>query len=96
MKDDSFVTVMHFENAPEANIYRSPLESNGIRAYLTGETFQNVFPVTGVTGGLELQVSSEDAQRAKEILQARFSEREFRKEVEESEEAREKAGCPEP
>lgn len=77
MKDKDVVTLGRFSTAGEAAIYRSLLESAGIYVMTTGELVNEIYPVGSTWAGIELKVAPEDAERAREILSARFDEGEF-------------------
>lgn len=65
------VTIRTFDNSVDAHIFRSKLESEGIRCFLFDDTMVSLNPIYNVAlGGIKLKVSSEDAGRAREIITA--------------------------
>ena len=63
------VTVAKYFSPTEAYVYRSLLESEGIRAFVFNEHFSNLYPfASSLTGGAQLKVNARDLERAREIL----------------------------
>lgn len=63
------VTVATFWSPVEANLARGQLEAAGIRAFLLGEeTVGTAWHLTNSMGGMRLQVSELDAERAISVL----------------------------
>jgi hypothetical protein len=68
---DDLVTIKHFVNPLQASLARSQLESEGIFVHLWGEHLGIANIVfSAATGGMRLQVRSDQADRAREILAA--------------------------
>jgi len=67
---DKLVTVAHFEDYIEANMARQWLEDEGIKAFVMGENFGNVY--SGLAGlvDIELQTAASEAEEARQILAA--------------------------
>jgi hypothetical protein len=64
------VTVAAFPDAAEAELAKERLGLEGIEAFVIGGQTAGVMPfLTGPTGGVRLQVSPRDADRAREVLQ---------------------------
>ena len=65
------VTIRTFDNSVDAHIFRSKLESEGIRCYLFDDTMVSLNPIYDVAlGGIKLKVGSEDAGKAREVIAA--------------------------
>jgi hypothetical protein len=65
------VTIAHFLNPLHASVVRSQLESEGIFVHLWGEHLGIAHIVfSAATGGMRLQVRSDQAERARAILAA--------------------------
>lgn len=62
----NLVTVLRTFNDAEAHVARSALEAAGIDVSVINEELGSTLSVT--TGGIRLQVRSEDAEAAREIL----------------------------
>jgi Putative prokaryotic signal transducing protein len=62
------VKVYSAEGELDAELMRTVLESEGIRAMVRSETFERWFPGLSPFGGVDVLVRPEDAERAKEIL----------------------------
>lgn len=63
------VTLKVFDNPVDAHILRTKLESEGIPCYLFDENIIGVNPLLNMAiGGIKLNVSSADLERALEIL----------------------------
>ena len=65
--DDKLITIAEFSENLEAQMARATLESNGIKAVITGENIKGLLPVDGMLN-VELQVFAADAEKAKKIL----------------------------
>ena len=64
-----FVTVRRFRDLPEALLAKGSLESAGIRCILVDDNMVRLdWFISNLIGGVKLQVSSEDAAAASEIL----------------------------
>jgi hypothetical protein len=67
---DDLVTVTSFSDVAEAELAKERLELEGVRAFLIDSQTAGVMPfLTNSTGGVRLQVSPLDAERAREILE---------------------------
>jgi predicted RNA-binding Zn-ribbon protein involved in translation (DUF1610 family) len=63
------VTVRTCFSLPEAQVIQSQLGGSGIKAFLPDEfTVQNDWLLANALGGIRVQVSDEDAERAAEVL----------------------------
>ena len=63
-------TIERFRDVPAAQLAQSRLEADGIQAFLLGVHHVGVnWLVSQAIGGIRLQVSAEDAERARELLQ---------------------------
>ncbi len=82
MKEQGVVTLGRFSTAEEAEIYRSLLESAGIRAMITGEYVNTIYPIGSSWAGVELRVAPQDEALARELLAAGFDRKEFETESE--------------
>ena len=82
MDNSKTATLMHFNQVGTAEIYKSLLEANGIRASLNNDIIHSILPI-GATNTLSilLIVLEEDAAKAREILSADFDKEEFAKET---------------
>jgi len=82
MDNRKVVTLMRFNVLGKAEVYKTLLEANGIRASLTHDMIHSVLPL-GTSGALsiELVVLEENAARAQEILDAHYDEAEFAEET---------------
>jgi hypothetical protein len=72
-RDDELITIRNFSYGPdpvsEAEIARLKLEEEGIQCFLAGKNFISThWLLSGVGGGVKLQVLRADAPRALEIL----------------------------
>lgn len=68
MSITDFITVAEYSNSMDAHLARLSLESEGIRAVVLGD----ILPYSGVLSemnAIELQVPSESAAKAREILE---------------------------
>ena len=65
--DDKLITIAEFNENLEAQMARATLESNGIKAVITGENIKGLLPVDGMLN-VELQVFAADAEKAKKLL----------------------------
>jgi hypothetical protein len=69
MTTDELTTVATFTNTAEAELAKERLESEGVRAFVLDEQAAGVLPFMGsAMGGIRVQVPTELAERAKEIL----------------------------
>jgi hypothetical protein len=68
--DEKLVTIAEFTDYIEAEMAKQLLTDYEIEAVVTDENAANLYPISGVVGP-ELQVFEKDAQRAREILEAR-------------------------
>jgi hypothetical protein len=67
----SFVRIAAFTSLAEAELAASVLEADGIDVLLRNEAFASILPhMTNAVGGVEVTVSPEDVERAKEVLAA--------------------------
>lgn len=65
----SLITIHTYQNATEAHLMRSLLESEGIHCYLADEHLSSLVPhYNHLLGGIKLQTHESNAVRAKEIL----------------------------
>ncbi|MBC7450019.1 MAG: DUF2007 domain-containing protein [Cytophagales bacterium] len=65
----SFVTIRTFENAMDAYLLKSKLESEGIECFLFDENTVSINPLYNIaTGGIKLRVLEDAAERAETIL----------------------------
>ena len=63
------VTIASLRTPTDAHLLRTLLESEGIAAFIFNEQISNTFlPLETAYGGVQLQVSAEDAERAREII----------------------------
>ncbi len=71
MREACDVVVYNSLNAVDVHLAKARLESEGIRAVVSGETLNQVFGgVQGITQGVSLMVSEADAQSAVRLLRA--------------------------
>ena len=68
MVDEDMVTVATFGSAFEADMARSRLQAEGIAAVEIGGASAGVMPFLAASGGIQLRVAADDAERAREIL----------------------------
>ena len=68
--DTALITVATVEQPYEAYLIKGFLEENGIAAFLQHELFAQLFPSTA-TGGIKIQVSCADAEKARQLLAER-------------------------
>jgi hypothetical protein len=67
--NEDLVTVVAFPDVAEAELAKDRLELEGIRAFVIDAQTAGVMPyLTGVSGGVRVQVASADLERAREIL----------------------------
>ena len=82
MDKTKVVTLMRFNVLGKAEVYKTLLEANGIRAVLTHDMIQSILPLgTAGASAIELIVLEEDVARAREILDAHYDEMEFAEET---------------
>jgi hypothetical protein len=69
---ERLVTVETFSSPWEAQLARSCLEAEGIQAIIADEHFLRLYSaLSGILGGIRLQVRPEEAERAAELLRNR-------------------------
>jgi hypothetical protein len=67
--NDDLLTVASFPDVAEAEIAKERLELEGIRAFVIDAQTAGVMPyLAGSTGGVRVQVSPDDLDRAREVL----------------------------
>lgn len=66
--DDELTTIATFSNTAEAELARERLEQEGIRAFVVGAVTAHVVPNVVEGGSIALEVGTEDAAQAREIL----------------------------
>ncbi|SFU37389.1 Putative signal transducing protein [Pustulibacterium marinum] len=65
-----FVTVATFENAAEAHILKSKLESEGVESFLFDENTVSINPLYNISvGGIKLKVYEEDVEQVAAIME---------------------------
>jgi hypothetical protein len=65
---DELTTVATFSNTAEAGLAKERLELEGLTAFVVGSVTASVVPHLTDTGGVAVQVATEDAAQAREIL----------------------------
>ncbi len=65
---ENLVTIRTFFEPTDLLVPKSLLESEGIECYAIDEYMSRLYPGTGAVGGIKLQVSEEDVDRAVKIL----------------------------
>jgi hypothetical protein len=70
MATDELETVATFSNTAEAELARERLELEGIEAFVVGAVTAPVVPHMSSAGSVLVQVATEDAAQAREILGA--------------------------
>ena len=66
---EDLVTIAHYNNAQEASLAKAALEDDGVTSYLSGTESSNMLWLVGsALGGVKLQVTTRDAERATAIL----------------------------
>ncbi|MBI3379658.1 DUF2007 domain-containing protein [Candidatus Gottesmanbacteria bacterium] len=65
---NQLVTIAVYGDPNEGNIVKSKLESEGIYCFLANEELMSSPDFRTIIGQVELQVKSEDAEKAKQIL----------------------------
>ena len=73
MDKSKVVIIKSFPTAGEALIYKSLLESGGVECELINETVSDVLPLQNELMNVKLAV----AEKAREILSAKFDQHEF-------------------
>lgn len=73
------VSIMSFNSAMEAGLYKALLESAGIEVWLQNDLALQVLSIYGGLMQVNLLVSEEDAARAREVLGAKFDIDEFQR-----------------
>lgn len=69
--DVDLVTIARFTNPLEANVLRNCLEAHGVFAFLWGEHLGTAHHFLSVaSGGMRLQVRSDQVEQAKEVIAA--------------------------
>ena len=77
MDKSKVVIIKSFPTAGEALIYKSLLESGGVEGELINETVSDVLPLQNELMNVKLAVAEKDAEKAREILSAKFDQQEF-------------------
>lgn len=68
--EDKLVTVAEFQSSPlDAQMAKSALEDNGIKAVVVGDNIHGLLPTDGMLF-IQLKVFEKDIPQAKEILEA--------------------------
>lgn len=76
--DKSRVVILRsFPTVGEAMIYKTLLESSGVECALINEVTSDMLPLQNELMPIRLIVSEEDAEKAEEILSAKFDQQEF-------------------
>lgn len=70
---DEPIVIRRFNYRHEAEIVRSVLAAEGIESYVTSDDCGSVDPALGFVRGILLSVSSEQAGRARAVLEDRSS-----------------------
>jgi hypothetical protein len=68
MEKDELTTVATFSNTAEAELARERLGLEGIKAFVLGTVTAHIVPHLSDGGGVAVQVATEDAAQAREIL----------------------------
>lgn len=77
MENKEAVVIKKFNSLNEAQLYKALLESAGVMTRMRNDITAQVLPAYGGMMEVELLVSAEDEQKAREILAAKFDEEEF-------------------
>lgn len=77
MDKSKVVIIKSFPTAGEALIYKSLLESGSVECELINETVSDVLPLQNELMNVKLAVAEKDAEKAREILSAKFDQQEF-------------------
>ena len=77
MDKSKVVIIKSFPTAGEALIYKSLLESGGVECEQINETVSDVLPLQNELMNVKLAVAEKDAEKAREILSAKFDQQEF-------------------
>ena len=77
MDKSKVVIIKSFPTAGEALIYKSLLASGGVECELINETVSDVLPLQNELMNVKLAVAEKDAEKAREILSAKFDQQEF-------------------
>lgn len=73
--ENELITIATFNHGLEANIKKGLLENEGIPTFIRDENFVSQFPWgSQAVGGVKLQVRTEDAEKACELLQKDYNE----------------------
>ncbi len=78
---EKVVVIRDFTTPMEAEVYRALLEAEGVHAELQNDLAMQVLAAYGGQMPVRLLVAEVDADRAREILAARFDTEEFDKEA---------------
>lgn len=63
------LTIKTFDNAIDAHLYKSKLESGGVLCFLFDENMNNIYPTYGnLIGGIKLKINLKDWEKAKIVL----------------------------
>ena len=77
-KREKLVTVARFDDYLKADLARQLLEDEGIKAFVLGDNFGNVYAGAPAAIDIELQTPESEADEAREILEAREKEQQER------------------
>ena len=64
---EKVITIAEFGSSLEAQLAKSTLKSNGIKAVIVGDNIKGLFPADGMLN-VQLQVLATNSERAKTIL----------------------------
>jgi hypothetical protein len=65
---EELTTVATFSNTAEADLAKERLELEGLTAFVVGSVTASMLPHLTSSGGIAVQVATEDAAQAREIL----------------------------
>lgn len=66
---DKIITLMTFDNSPQAHLFRGILAENNIDSYISDEFIVTLNPLySNLMGGIKLQVNSLDFEKAQKLL----------------------------
>jgi hypothetical protein len=68
--NQKLVTVAHFDDYIAADLARQRLEDEGLKAFVMGQNVGNVYGGLPAAVDIELQTPEDQAQQAREILEA--------------------------
>lgn len=72
---DAFITVATFSHPFEAEVLRTKLESEGIRAFIRNQHIVRMnWLYSAAVGGVEVQVRERDVRRAREVMDTDMGE----------------------